>query len=71
MLQSALVAANGRGSTLASAVGRDLKGKISLALYIVAVPLAFVRTWIAIGLYIAIAIAWFVPDRRIESLENS
>ncbi len=56
---------------IASAVGRDLKGKISLALYVIAVPLAFVRPWIAIGQYLAIAIAWFVPDRRIESLEKS
>jgi uncharacterized membrane protein len=70
LLQSALVACNGRASTLASAVGRDLKGKISLALYVVAIPLAFVRPWMAIVLYIANALAWFVPDRRIESLEK-
>ena len=70
LLQSAIVACNGRTSTLAAAVGRDLKGKFSLALYVVAIPLAFYRPWIAIVLYIANALAWFVPDRRIESLEK-
>jgi uncharacterized membrane protein len=70
LLQSAIVACNGRNSPLAAAVGRDLKGKLSLALYVIAVPLAFVRPWIAIVLYIATAAAWFVPDRRIESLER-
>jgi TMEM175 potassium channel family protein len=70
LLQAALVACSGRSSKLAAAVGRDLKGKISLALYVVAIPLAFVRPWIAIVLYIANALAWFVPDRRIESLEK-
>ena len=70
LLQSAIVACNGRNSPLAAAVGRDLKGKLSLALYVIAVPLAFVRPWSAIVLYIATAAAWFVPDRRIESLER-
>ena len=69
-LQAALVACNGAGAPLATAVGRDLKGKISLALYILAIPLAFVRPWIAIVLYVANAMTWFVPDRRIESLEK-
>jgi uncharacterized membrane protein len=67
LLQTAIVACNGRSSKLAAAVGSDFKGKISLALYIAAIPLAFVNAWISVGIYIAIALLWFVPDRRIES----
>ena len=67
LLQSAIIARNGRSSALATAVGTDLKGKLSLVMYIAAVPLAFVKEWIAIVLYIAVALLWLVPDRRIES----
>jgi TMEM175 potassium channel family protein len=67
-LQSAIIACNGRNSQLAAAIGRDVKGKVSLAAYASAIPLAFVRPWIAIVLYIAVALMWFVPDRRIEKL---
>jgi uncharacterized membrane protein len=48
-------------------VGRDVKGKLSAALYVVAIPLAFASRWIAIGLYVLVALIWLVPDRRIES----
>jgi uncharacterized membrane protein len=65
-LQRALIACNGRSSRLAIALGNDVKGKLSLAAYVIAVPLAFVSPWIAIGLYVANALAWLVPDRRIE-----
>ena len=54
------------GSTLAKAIGSDRKGKISLLFYAPAIPLAFVRPWIAGLFYIAVAILWLVPDRRIE-----
>ena len=66
ILQSAIVAENGPGSQLAEAVGRDRKGKLSLALYAVAIPLAFVNQWISDALYVAVALMWLVPDRRIE-----
>jgi uncharacterized membrane protein len=66
LLQSAIIARNGRSSALATAVGSDFKGKLSLAMYIAAVPLAFVKEWIAIVIYIAVALLWLVPDRRIE-----
>jgi uncharacterized membrane protein len=66
-LQSAIIAVNGRSSRLATALGNDLKGKLSLAGYIVSVPLAFINPWIAIALYIAVALMWFIPDRRIET----
>ena len=50
----------------AKAVGHDWKAKLSLALYVVAMPLAFLSPWIAIAIYVASALMWFVPDRRIE-----
>lgn len=56
----------GHDDTLAQAVGHDFKGKLSLACYIAAIPLAFVNQWISDALYIAVAIMWLVPDRRIE-----
>ncbi|HLG73472.1 MAG TPA: TMEM175 family protein [Chloroflexota bacterium] len=55
------------GSTLAKAVGGDLKGNVSIALYAAALPLAFVSPNVSLGLYTLVAIIWFVPDRRIES----
>jgi uncharacterized membrane protein len=67
LLQCAIIADQGRDSKLAAAVGRDLKGKISPVVYAVAIPLAFVREWLADALYIAVALMWLVPDRRIES----
>ncbi len=68
LLQGAIVACSGRTSTLAAAVGSDLKGKLSLGIYIAAIPLAFVSPWIAAALYVVVALIWFVPDRRIESV---
>jgi uncharacterized membrane protein len=67
LLARAIVARNGRDSELAVAVGNDLKGWTSLAAYISAVPLAFVDPRIAIGLYVFVALIWFIPDRRIET----
>lgn len=67
LLQNALVACNGRNSALAVRIGRDLKGKASLALYAAAILLAFVGVWIAITLYVLVAALWFVPDRRLEA----
>ena len=55
------------GAKLAEAVGRDRKGKLSIALYVIAVVSAFVHQWIADALYVAVALIWLVPDRRIES----
>jgi uncharacterized membrane protein len=67
LLQSAIIARQGPDSRLAAAIGPDLKGKISPFVYAVAIPLAFVREWIADALYVAVALMWLVPDRRIES----
>lgn len=66
VLQSAIIAHQGHGSFLASAIGRDRKGKLSPALYLAAIPLAFVSPWIANSLYAFVALLWLIPDRRIE-----
>lgn len=55
------------GSRLAEAIGRDRKGNISLVLYVIAIPLAFLNQWISDAIYILVALIWLVPDRRIES----
>jgi len=67
LLQATIVADQEAGSRLAAAVGSDAKGKLSLLLYALAIPLAFVREWMADGLYALVALIWLVPDRRIES----
>ena len=51
---------------LASAVGRDWNGKLSPAFYLIAIPLAFVNSWIAGGLYVFVALLWLIPEPRIE-----
>lgn len=66
MLQTALIAANGRGSVLAHAVGSDVKGRASIVLYVLAIISAFVNQWVADACYVAVAVIWLVPDRRIE-----
>ena len=62
-----LMAHHGHNSLLAEAIGRDTKGLRSLYLYTAAIPLAFLAPWIALGLYVTVAIIWLIPDRRIES----
>jgi uncharacterized membrane protein len=66
ILTRALIALHGRTSTLATAVGRDFKGQLSSAIYLLAIPLAFVKWWLASALYVLVAIMWLAPDRRIE-----
>ncbi len=53
-------------AALAAALGKDFKGKVSVVIYLVAIPLAFVLPWLALALYAAVAAIWFVPDTRIE-----
>jgi uncharacterized membrane protein len=66
LLQKTIVHQQGRHSMLASALGRDVKGKISPLLYAAAVALAFVDAWLSIAIYALVAVMWLVPDRRIE-----
>src|SRR5262245_30755151 len=67
ILQTIIVRARG-GERLKAAVGRDRKGKLSLVIYVLAIPLAFVNQWISDALYVTVALIWLVPDTRIERL---
>jgi uncharacterized membrane protein len=66
ILARALIALHGPDSAIAIALGDDFKGRISVMVYVVAIPLAFVRSWFACALYGLVAVMWLVPDRRIE-----
>jgi uncharacterized membrane protein len=71
ILTYTLVSSHGEGSLLASAIGEDFKGKLSLVLYATAVLLSFVSSWSACALYTAVALLWLVPDQRIERILTS
>jgi len=66
LLVRALLALHGEDSALSRAIGADWKGKASLVAYAAAIPIAFAQPWIAIALFVAVAVAWWIPDRRIE-----
>jgi uncharacterized membrane protein len=66
ILQRQLLAREGPHSRLAKAVGNDQKGLLSLALYVLSIPLAFVNTWISDAIFLTVALIWLVPDPRIE-----
>jgi uncharacterized membrane protein len=66
ILQQHIIATQGPKSLLREALGTDWKGKLSVLIYLVAVPLAFVAQWAALSLYVVVALTWFIPDRRIE-----
>ena len=68
VLQLEIMRVEGPGSSLAEALGRDLKGKLSPLLYVAGIALSFAAPWIAIALYVAVALVWLVPDRRIEKV---
>jgi TMEM175 potassium channel family protein len=70
ILQSVILATEGPHSKLARAVGADFKGKASPVLYLIAIPAAFVRPWIAGAVYLGVALWWLVPDKRIERILN-
>ncbi len=66
LLVRSLLALHGQDSTLAIAVGRDLKGKLSIVIYVIAIPLALFVPGLSFALYVLVAVIWFIPDRRIE-----
>lgn len=68
LLQTLIIAANGPRSKLARAIGFDAKGKFSPVFYAIAIAVSFFRPWIAGCIYIAVALTWLIPDRRIEGL---
>lgn len=66
ILTRALLAVHSVDSSLGKALGRDIKGKISVLSYLVAMPLAFFVPWMSGVIYVAVALLWFVPDKRME-----
>ena len=66
ILTRVLLSIHAPESVLATALGADFKGKISVLIYLVAIPFAFIRWWLACGLYVLVAVMWLAPDRRIE-----
>jgi uncharacterized membrane protein len=71
ILARTLVTLHGADSELATALGRDWKGKASMGIYFAAIPLAFLKSWIACLLYALVMLMWLVPDRRIEKTLRS
>jgi uncharacterized membrane protein len=68
ILARVLVSLHGEDSPIAIALGRDFKGKVSVVLYVVAIPLSFLRPLLACAVYVLVAVMWLIPDRRIESV---
>ena len=66
ILQRKIVSLNGKDSVLAKALGKDLKGKISPVIYIIAIGSTFINAWIGGVLYLIVAMMWLIPDKRIE-----
>jgi uncharacterized membrane protein len=66
ILSRVLISHHGKDSMIAMAIGKDVKGKVSLAIYTLGILLSFVNSWIAFSAYVLVAIMWLVPDRRIE-----
>lgn len=66
ILVQCLLALHGPDSLLAKALGSDFKGKISIVFYVIAIPLAFFKSWLAFSIYALVAVTWLIPDRRIE-----
>jgi uncharacterized membrane protein len=66
VLTKSLIAHHGKNSVLATSIGNDWKGRVSVLVYALAIPLAFVKPWVACACYTIVAIMWLVPDPRIE-----
>jgi uncharacterized membrane protein len=66
ILTRSLIAYHGTQSTLAASIGKDRKGRMSLAAYALAIPLAFLQPWIACACYVGVVVMWLIPDPRIE-----
>ena len=65
-LARSLIKLHGEKSTIATALGRDWKGKISVGIYAIGIGICFINEWMALSLYALVAAMWFIPDRRIE-----
>ncbi len=71
VLTQTLLALHAPDSRLAVALGRDWKGKLSVVAYLVAIGVALIAPWAALTIYVAVAVVWLVPDRRIERVTAS
>ena len=71
ILQRLVIRSEGKDTTLARAIGSDVKGKLSWLLYALSIPCAFVNSWLAQACFIVVALMWLVPDRRIEKVMTS
>lgn len=67
VLQTTIVRAEGESSRVASAIGSDLKGKLSPVIFAAAIPVALGDRWVALGMYVFVVLMWLVPDRRLEA----
>ncbi|MGZ9712009.1 TMEM175 family protein [Glaciimonas sp. GNP009] len=68
ILSRSLIKLHGKDSPLSKAIGSDTKGKLSVVGYAIAIPLSFANRWVALALYVLVAIMWLIPDRRIEKV---
>ena len=66
ILSQQLIALHGKDSTLAKAVGKDQKGKLSVIIYFIAIPIVFINPTISLIMYASVTAIWWIPDRRIE-----
>lgn len=71
ILKTVIVRSYGTDLSLQRALGRDLKSKLSLVGYVVSIPMAFAFRWVSIGIFIAVALTWLVPDRRLQGFLES
>ncbi len=68
ILQKLIIKKNGKNSRLSEAIGKDIKGKISLVLYLIAISVAFISPMLSGIIYASVAIIWMIPDKRLERL---
>lgn len=69
LLSQSIIALHGKDSVLAKAVGKDIKGILSLVLYLIGIGLSFVHPMVGFVIYVLVAMMWFIPDRRIERMQ--
>ena len=70
ILAHTLAGLHGPDSSLAKALGSDIKGRVSVVAYVVGIPVTFLNSWVAFGLFVLVAVMWLVPDRRMERVLN-
>ena len=71
ILVRVIIRHHGHDSEIARAIGSDFKGNVSLVAYLAGIAVAFYNPWISGSLFVAVALMWFIPDRRIEKMIGS